>query len=220
MTRLVVTDWNGTLLADTRACLDADNYVLEKFNGNPIDLKTYRETIIIPAIDFYCQHGLDRAKLVSNYDEISELFHEFYEQRAAKCRTRRGAKKVLNWLKQQSIDTTILSNHTLEGIESQLQRLKIADYISCILANSEKDSAMKERNKQKRLAHYLQDHEYDPRDLIIIGDAPEEVEIGKELNLKTVAITDGYYATSRLKASDPDYLITNLIELIDIIRDS
>lgn len=53
---------------------------------------------------------------------------------------------------------------------------------------------------------------------MIIGDSPEEVEIGKDVGIKTVAITGGYYSTSRLRKSKPDFLINNLIELIRIVR--
>lgn len=218
MIRSVTFDWNGTLFADTRACMDADNHVLKTFGGNPVDLKTFRNTIIIPANEFYSQHGCDRAELEASYERVGKTFHGFYEPRAAKCRTRRGTRQVLNWLEQNSIGALILSNHTLEGIGIQLERLNMTDYFSDVLANSEKESSLKERNKQGKLHRYLQENNYEPKDMMIIGDSPEEVEIGKALNLKTVAITDGYYSTPRLRESNPDYLITNLNELIGIVE--
>jgi phosphoglycolate phosphatase-like HAD superfamily hydrolase len=218
MIKLVTFDWNGTLLADTRACMDADNHVLKTFGGNPVDLKTYRDTIIIPAIDFYTLHGCDREELEAKYEEVGRTFHEFYEPRASRCRTRIGTRKALEFLKRQSIDSIILSNHTLGGIGFQLRRLKISDYISHVLANSELDSSMKERNKQKRLSQFLGSRDYESDEVIIIGDSPEEVEIGKALGLRTVAITDGYYSTPRLEASGPDHLITNIKELIGVVK--
>lgn len=211
-------DWNGVLIADTCACLDADNHVLETFGGTPVNIKQYRETIIIPAIDFYAQHGCDRDELLANSEKLGEVFHSFYEPRAARCRTRRGAREALKFLKANFIDSVILSNHTVEGIEFQLNRLNIADYFAKILANSELDSSMKERNKLEKLARYLSAKGYKGSEALIIGDSPEEIEIGKKLGLTTIAITDGYYSTPRLRAAKPDYLINNLAEIKQIVE--
>ena len=49
MIKLVIFDWNGVLIADTRACLEADNYILKEFGGKPVSLKVYKDTIIIPS---------------------------------------------------------------------------------------------------------------------------------------------------------------------------
>jgi len=57
-------------------------------------------------------------------------------------------------------------------------------------------------------------------DIIIVGDSLEEIEIGKNLGIKTVAITNGYVSTARLKAAKPDFLINTLTELIDIVENS
>lgn len=63
MIKLVIFDWNGVLIADTLDSLDADNHVLKAFGGNPVSLKVFRDTITIPSIDFYVQHGASREYL-------------------------------------------------------------------------------------------------------------------------------------------------------------
>ncbi|MCK4354838.1 HAD family hydrolase [Candidatus Parcubacteria bacterium] len=218
MKKLIIFDWNGTLLSDTRACMDADNHVLKIFGGTPVDLKTYRDTMIIPAIDFYTQHGCDKEELQRKSQKLGEVFHSFYELRAAKCRLRQGAKLLLKWLSHHSIKSVILSNHTIKGINNQLNRLKINKYIFEVLANSALDSSMKRRNKKEKLKDYLEKHNYKPSETLIIGDSPEEIEIGKKFGLTTIAITRGYHSTSRLRAAEPDYLIHNLSELIEVLK--
>ena len=42
---------------------------------------------------------------------------------------------------------------------------------------------------------------------IIVGDTEEEIDIGRELGLVTVAITDGACSTSRLRAMKPHFLV-------------
>lgn len=218
MVELVVFDWNGTVIADTNACKDADNHVLETFGGQPVDLRTYRKTIIIPAMDFYTQHGCRKDDLLANTKKLGDVFHEFYEPRACRVRTRTGTRIGLSWLQENNIPAVILSNHTVEGIEAQLHRLKLSAYFRDIIANSLRNSSMFGRNKQEKLRVYIEQNEYNPGKIVIVGDSPEELEIAKSLGLVGVAMTGGYYATPRLRASKPDFMISNMKELVKVIE--
>src|SRR3989338_2568182 len=214
MIKLAVFDWNGVLIADAKACFEADNQVLRKFNGKIVSFKTWKKTIIIPAVDFYVMHGANKKRLTANRSKYAMIFHKFYEKRVSKVRTRKGVKNILKWLKHKKINCIILSNHTLDGINLQLERLGISQYIYTVLANSAKDTSLIKRNKKEKLKEFLRKYKYKRQEVMIIGDSPEEVEIGRALNLKTIAITNGYYSTNRLRKSKPDYLVYSLRELI------
>ncbi len=218
MIKLAVFDWNATLLSDTKENLEADNHVLKTFGGRQVSLKQYQDTFDIPAIDFYVKHGCDRQQLTRESKRLGQVFHEFYEPRAVKCRTRKGAKQLLEWLMGKKIPAIILSNHTVEGINSQLARLGLQGQFTHIVANSELETAMKERNKLEKLRKYLNEQGYKANEAVIIGDSPEEVHIGKELGLKTIAIKHGFYSTARLKKAQPDYLVGALGGIRKIIE--
>lgn len=217
MIKIIVFDFNGVLIADTRACMATDNHVLKTFGGKPVSLKIYQDTIIIPSVDFYSKHGCDKGKLLKNSRKWGKVFHTYYESRVAKCRSRKGALELLKWLKSRSITSIILSNHTVEGIRLQLKRLKMADYIVQVIANTQQNNSMKGRNKTEKFKQLIKDKNYKKEEVLIIGDSPEEIEMGKSLHITTVAITGGYYATHRLKQSQPDYLINSLSGLKDIV---
>ena len=199
MIKLIVFDWNGVLIADARACWEADNIVLKKFNGIPVKFNTWKKDVVIPAIDFYVKHGANKRKLLSKKEGCSNIFHTFYERRISKIRTRKNVKKILKWLHKKNIKCVILSNHTTDGINMQIKRLQIYKFIFHVIANSAKDSSIIKRNKMEKLRKFIAGEKYKPNEVLIIGDSPEEVEIGKKLGLKTIAITGGYYATFRLK---------------------
>ena len=220
MIKLVIFDWNGVLIADAHACMDADNYILKVFGGKKVDFKEYQDTIIIPSIDFYVQHGCSRAKLLREHTRWGKLFHAYYEKRAAKVRTRTNARKLLLWLSKNGVESIILSNHTVSGISAQLKRLKIRPFFSKLLANEEKAKSMEGRNKGRRLEIVLKKCRLKKSEVLIIGDSPEEIEIGRKEGIVTVGITGGYYATWRLKAAKPDYLISDVGQLIGIIKKS
>lgn len=136
MIKLVVFDWNGVLIADTQACVDGNNYILKMFGGRPGNIKKFRDTYIIPLVEHYVLNGCDRENILSKPEKIGRLFHEFYEKRVSRCRSRKGAKQTLEHLKKKSIKSIILSNHMKTKIISQLKRLGLSEHISEILSNT------------------------------------------------------------------------------------
>lgn len=215
--RLVVCDWNGMLLADTHACYLADCHVIHSFGGTPPALNEYRDKIIIPAINFYEQFGCNRKEMLERSQYLGEIFHTFYESKVTRCRTRKGARTILTLLKQVGIEGIILSNHTNSGIRIQLQRLKIEGFFREVLGNDAGETSMLRQAKGERLSAYLKKTGIQPEESVIIGDSPEEAEIGKRLGIMSILITGGYYATWRLQKANPDHIISNLLELKDII---
>ena len=216
MIQLVTWDWNGTVIADTQACMDAGNHVIETFGGKPLPRNVYRRVFDFPTLEFYCNQGADRESLIAG--DFAETFHEYYEPRASKCRTRRGAREMLSWLEDKSIDSVILSNHIKNAIIQQLQRLGMKRYFAEVLANEDAGSTASGKNKIQRIHDYLSQTNFNPSEAIIIGDSPEDIGIGKTLGMGTVAITNGYFSIPRLRASNPDYMIGNLGELVGIIE--
>jgi len=217
MLKLVVFDWNGTILSDSKTCVDADNHVFKLFNLKPLTLKRFRETFDIPLDKYYAANGLNEKMFWENLTLVQDTFHKQYNILAKKCRTRAGAKKLLKWLSGKKIESVILSNHVIEDIESHLSRLKLKKFFKTILANKQHYTVCI-KSKQEMLQSFLQKNRIKRSETIIIGDAPEEIEIARKLGLKAaISLSDGFYSKKRLKALKPDYLIDNLNQAIPIL---
>ncbi|PIY69036.1 hypothetical protein COY90_02675 [Candidatus Roizmanbacteria bacterium CG_4_10_14_0_8_um_filter_39_9] len=77
---------------------------------------------------------------------------------------------------------------------------------------------MRRSSKKQKLDTILSTSNLKHTEALIIGDAPEEVKLGKRAGIITVAIMHGYYSTARLMRADPNYLISCLERLIGIIQ--
>ncbi|MBI2086093.1 HAD family hydrolase [Candidatus Daviesbacteria bacterium] len=218
MIKLVAFDWNGTIFADTYAILHGVNTVLKSLNLKPVNLTTFQQCFDVPVTKTYKGLGIPQGVLNKQTKDIVKVFHSSYEPRAAKVRTRAYAKKLLEWLSENNIKSMIFSNHIDEPIKKQLKRLNIEKYFSKVLANTELDSAFNGRNKHEKLKNYLADSKLSPYEVLIVGDTIEEIEIGRDIGAIVIALTDGNCSISRLKKYQPDYLIHNLREVIDIIK--
>ncbi len=218
MIKLVAFDWNGSIFADTFAIYESNNESFKLLNIEPISFKTFQKYFDVPVKKFFMALGASEEDLNRKASQVANAFHSQYELRVAKVRSRAYAKTLLDYLSKNNITSVIFSNHIVKSIKRQLKRLKIDRYFSEVIANSYLESALKGRGKKDRLKKYMNDKNLLPGDVLIIGDTVEEIEIGKEIGIKTVAITHGNCSVSRLKNAKPDYLIYNLKEVIDIIK--
>lgn len=218
MIKLVAFDWNGTIFADTFAIYESNNESFKLLNIKPISFKTFQKYYDVPIKRFFMALGASEEDLDKKASQIANAFHSQYELRVAKVRSRAYAKELLKYLTKNKIRSVIFSNHILESIEKQLKRLKLDKYFSCILANSRLESALLGRTKKEKLKKYMEENKLLVNEVLIIGDTVEEIEIGRELEVTTAAITHGNCSTVRLKKARPDYLISSLRNLIRIIE--
>ncbi|MEX2027913.1 MAG: HAD hydrolase-like protein [Candidatus Curtissbacteria bacterium] len=217
MIKLVAFDWNGTLLADMQAVFKANNEVLKAFGSKPTTMKIVRARFTVPIIDYFETFGIDRKTLIKNTERDRTIFHSVYEAGAAKTRTRSNARQILRYLKEKNIDSIIFSNHVHDRIVHHIQRLKIENYFSAVLANSDGIAAYKGRNKEEKLAKYVKNNKLKFSEVLVVGDTTEEIEIAANLGCISIAITDGNVSTARLKKAGPDYLIHDLKKVIRIV---
>lgn len=218
MIKLAVFDWNGTLLADFAAVHEGCNKMLEVFGHEPASEQAYREAYTIPLQHTFRKLGVSDEIIKQKGPEGLRAFHGWYEPRAAQARTRLGVRKLLADLKKQGIVCVILSNHTVESIYLHLDRLHLTEYFDAVLANEDISGAM-HTGKQHRLEAYLKESHITPAEAVIVGDTTEEIHIGRALGLKTVAITGGYHAASKLRAEKPDLIINSLHGIIENMED-
>ena len=219
MIKSVIFDWNGTLLADTNQSVETFNIICKQFGKTPITKSRFKNSVDIPVRNFYLENGFSAEELEKNGNEYQSIFHENYERLAKTARLRRGARHTLDWLLTAGVDMVLISNHTQSGVEEQVTRLGIDRFFSHIYANEKGNQVLIGRNKFHKMTSYLDRHTFKKNEVINVGDAPEEVHMAKEAGIISVAITDGFYATHRLRKEKPNYIITNFLKLIDIVKE-
>ncbi len=56
------------------------------------------------------------------------------------------------------------------------------------------------------------------KDIVIIGDTPNDVLCGKPLGVRTVAVASSNYSMDELKGANPDYLFENLVDKDKVLQ--
>jgi phosphoglycolate phosphatase-like HAD superfamily hydrolase len=65
----------------------------------------------------------------------------------------------------------------------------------------------------KTRAETLYGKTFDPQNIYVIGDTPRDIDCGKTLGARTVAVATGSYSRKELHPYEPDFLFDNLCDL-------
>lgn len=79
------------------------------------------------------------------------------------------------------------------------------------------DEAFKRTDLVPSALKKVEEYNIKPEDTYIIGDTPRDVQCAKETGCISVAIPTGKYSLEELNKESPDYLLTDIIELVDIV---
>ncbi len=215
--RLAVFDWNGTIVADVQAGLEASNANIRLFGKPDITMTEYRAAQNFPIMHFYAAVGIPADDVLARMDDLQKTFYEVYSARSANCRTRRGVRQLLEWLRTQNVDCIVLSNHMTDFIENEIKRLNLDPYFQVVLANHDSIDIVHRTQKRERLSEFMIKRGYCPDDCFIIGDSIEEPEVARHLGLYSIAVSGGFFSTPRLRAANPDALISHPGAAIDVL---
>jgi phosphoglycolate phosphatase-like HAD superfamily hydrolase len=105
----------------------------------------------------------------------------------------------------------------VRGAEIKLSHYGVWDYFEFgAFADDHHD-----RNELTKFARAraLEKHgeQFTPESIFVIGDTPRDIECGKVVGAKTVAIATGNYSRAELAAHDPDFLLDDLSETEAVI---
>jgi len=217
--KLAIFDWNGTLIADTAIAWKATIPCLEFYGRPPITIEQQRDTFDFPIIHFYERNGCDADHVRATNEESNQIFQEHYDRLSVKARTRRGTRKLLEWLKKRDVTCIILSNYIGEKLINHLERLKIDHYFDHVSANiCNGTTVLDTMNKHERLESFMSEHGFTPEKAVIVGDSNEEPKIGRLYGIPSIGITNGCISEARLRAAKPDHVISALPQAIDVIK--
>jgi phosphoglycolate phosphatase len=129
-----------------------------------------------------------------------------------------GILGLLNRLRQRKdCILALLTGNLVRGAEIKLSHYGVWNYFDFgAFADDHHD-----RNELPKFARAraLETHgeEFPPERVFIIGDTPRDIECGKRVGAKTVAIATGNYSRAELAAHNPDFLFDDLSDTEAVI---
>ena len=202
----LIWDWNGTLLDDTRASVDALNEQLVRRGLSPITLDFYREHFAFPVRPFYTLVGVDLDH--EDWDALAKGYHDAYLARPSQLNAE--AVPALELARAAGLRQTIVSALRQDYLDEATERLGIRRYFDAIVGTDNLNGGSKlDRAKALvgRLGRTARGEAF-----TCIGDSLHDKEVADALGARCVLFGGGSHAPERLARVAP--LANSLTEAV------
>jgi len=206
MKKLLIFDYDGVIADSLDVIWECFNKVNKKYNFFPFKNKNELTTMWDENLfESVSKLGISIINQVKFYKKWVDLVIENND----KMKPFVGLKSVLKKLSKNNY-LTIISSNDDEVISGFLKRDGLFDYFNLILGTKSG------RSKRKKLKIVLNKFKISEDRTYFITDTIGDLKEVKGFGIKTVAVTWGFHDKSKLQKENPDFLIENPKELLNL----
>lgn len=194
MVSCVVWDWNGTLLNDVDAAMQAMDRMLAA-RGLPLlgGVERYRELFTFPVREYYEAAGLDLDR--EPFEELAVEWTGLNRQTSRECGLFPGAEQVLEALGREGAVQLVVSASPQETLERQVAEQGIGGSFQALLGLSDIYAG----SKAGLAGNYFQETGIDPARTVFVGDTLHDWEVAKEAGCGCVLLEQGHQSRRLLE---------------------
>ncbi|MBM7115177.1 HAD family hydrolase [Archangium primigenium] len=188
----VVWDWNGTLLDDVELAVTGVNHVCARFGVPAVTRDMYRARFQFPISEFYAALGFDLVRVP--FGDIIREYLSIFDDRVRHCALNEGALELLECLRRNGIESSILSASYRPTLVRTLEAKGLAGHFThvCGLGDEQATSKLEEGRRLQEALGLEGDR------IVYLGDTTHDAEIAAELGWKSCIISRGHQDDARL----------------------
>lgn len=199
MIKNIIFDWSGVINDSVKNHLCVVNEMFKELGAKEISLEEMKENWVQPYMLFYNKF---LPNLTHEKEEIA------YKKAILKCpkgKVYPGIVNLLKNFKEKGIKMVILSSDLPETLFSEMKSFGLEGVFIDVVTHI--------YHKLNDIQELIKRNNFKKEETIFIGDSNHEIEEGKNVGIKTGAVTWGYCTKAKLESLKPDFLINNLEEL-------
>lgn len=203
--KYLIWDFNGTVINDVDACLDALNAIVAKYlKRPPVTKDEYLHVFTFPVKDYYNKVGFDFKE--KSFAEVGKEWVEIYNANHDKYYVNDGVIDLLNEAHQKGYKNILLSASKIEMLKEQVKEIGLYDYFDEILGI---DNIYAE-SKIPIALNFIKDK--DPNDCLYLGDSLHDLDVANAMKVKCYLIAQGHQAKDVL-VKEHDCVLDSLREV-------
>ncbi len=154
--------------------------------------------------------------LAPQQDNVSlcEAHRGFQEENINLVQPFTNTIKALKTFKEAGVKLGAVSTRKQTGLQS-LEHSGVVDYLDVIITG---DDVEQFKPHPEGVLKALAKLQVSPQAAVMVGDTAVDIEAGKNAGTKTVAVTYGFAPREVLESSNPDMIIDDIAELIDLLQ--
>lgn len=224
MKKLVLFDIDGTIMNTDGGGASSCQRALETVFDTKVPLDNYSmsgktDTQIV--LDLMERVGVSREETTARLDEINVLYiaHLSKEVDSWNPELCPGIVEVLDVLvDRDDVVLGLLTGNIVRGAEVKLNRVGLWSYFKTGAYGDRAPERKMLPDIAQKTAHELTGKVFEGKDMVIIGDTPNDVLCGQHLNVKAIAVATGGYDLDTLRSYRPDFLFADLSHTDEVVE--
>ncbi|MBI5624655.1 MAG: HAD hydrolase-like protein [Elusimicrobia bacterium] len=194
--RLVLWDFNGTLLDDAVLCVDCLNATRVRRGMPEVPLQYYLDHFGFPVVDFYKKAGFTFE--TETFTAVAQEWNDLYHQRLwTDVRLHEGTLSVLESMAGLGLRQGILSAYHHVMLTKALAHFKVSVPLDPVLGLDDFHADGKEDLGRS----WLESSGLDREGIILIGDTLHDRDVAAAMGIRCALICKGHQASSRLRGA-------------------
>lgn len=207
----VTFDLDGTLINSGSTIYKTTLKALNVLNINAV----FKEKEFNKMIGAHFINIFNELKIVvKDIDQFIEIYKGFYFDFINDSKFYPGVKEILQYLQQNKIYISLLTTKSQDQTEKILKYFNLDNYFTFIMGRRD---GIGHKPSAEPLLFICREISVEPEETMIVGDTELDILCGKSANTTTCAVTYGYRTREKLEEFKPDYIISDLLELKEII---
>ena len=190
--KLIIWDWNGTLLNDTAVSIESMNRMLARRGMRLLDEFHYKEIFRFPVKDYYTDLGFDFSK--EGYDKLSVEFISNYRELQHKAGLHEGVKELLGLFHAKGITQVILSAMERNTLTSDITVRGIVHYFTRILGPEDHLA----QGKTEIAVNFLNTMNIKAQHMLLIGDTMHDFDVAARIGCDCILVAQGHHPFEKL----------------------
>lgn len=206
--KLIIWDWNGTLLNDIDACINSMNVMLQRRNMKLLDEETYKKIFTFPVQEYYKSIGFDF--LQESFEQLSVEYIDLYKEHSIDVPLQQGVLNALSFFKSEGFQQVILSASEQVTLEKQVNQHQLQFYFDELIGLNN----IYAKSKLENAMNYQQKSGISSSQTVLIGDTYHDFEVAKAMGCDCLLVNNGHQDLSRYPL-DANMIINTLADILN-----
>jgi HAD superfamily hydrolase (TIGR01549 family) len=198
-------DWDGTLADSAGLGLSAFQKTFADLD-TAFSLDVYEATYSPNWYSTYEALGLPKEK----WQLADDLWLQHYGEQTAELIE--GVAEAVLDLRRQGYRLGVVSSGSESRVGREIEKSALSEVFDVVVCN---EQVIQKKPHPEGLELALRKLNRPPAAAVYVGDAPEDIQMGKSAQVLTVGVRSTYPSNKRLLAAEPDIYLESLAELTD-----
>lgn len=204
----IIFDFDGTIADTLETIATLYNAIAADYNCNEVNYDDKERFRSMNTQNFLHECGIPLIKIPT----LSIKIKKELKKEIKNIKPIPGMIEVLHKLKKLGFKLGVLSSNSVANINLFLQHNTLENVFDFV------HSGKNIFGKDKTLSKILSKYKIDKSNVIYVGDETRDIDALKRIKIPIIAVSHGFNSHEILKTKNPDYLVDNPEELLNVLQ--